>query len=100
MFARSRRISRAQFSQALKGVRFASEHFSYIATPKGYAVVVPKKVARLSVTRHRIKRRVLAVLRSLALPRGVIIFPKASATTLSYQEMYTELAQALKGQAR
>ncbi len=74
-----------------------SEHFSVVAARefKGYAVVVPKKVARLSVTRHRIKRRVQAALRTLRLPSALIVFPKASASSVSYNDIKTELARIL-----
>jgi ribonuclease P protein component len=58
-------------------------------------VVVSKKVARLSVTRHRIKRRVLAALRAIALPRAVIILPKPEAAALPYAEVREELAGLL-----
>ena len=62
---------------------------------QGYAVVVPKKVARLSVTRHRIKRRVLAALRTLSLPPALIVFPRASASSVSYKNIQAELASLL-----
>jgi ribonuclease P protein component len=61
----------------------------------GYAVVVSKKIARLSVTRHRIKRRVLAALSGLSLPRSLVILPKASAGELSPMQMRTELSSLL-----
>lgn len=72
-------------------------HFSATALKevKGYAVVVSKKVARLSVTRHRLKRRVLEALRALPLPKALIIFPKASAAALSSQEIRKELTALL-----
>jgi len=62
---------------------------------RGYAVVIPKKVARLSVTRHAIKRRVLAALRKLSLPSSLILFPKASVSSVSYQDIYTEIKNLL-----
>lgn len=75
----------------------SSEHLSIVipAEGRGYAVVVSKKVARLSVTRHRIKRRVLAALRTLELPYALIVFPRASASSVSYQDIQTELATLL-----
>lgn len=86
------------FPTALKsGQRLSSEHLS-VVLPKegvGYAVVVSKKVARLSVTRHRIKRRILAALRTLTLPSSFIVFPKASAGSVSYKDIQTELLYLL-----
>lgn len=79
------------------GRRFSSPNFSAVASKegRGYAVVVPKKVARLSATRHRIKRRVFAALRTLPLPPALIVFPKASAGSVSYQDARTEIAGIL-----
>lgn len=58
----------------------------------GYAVVVSKKVARLSVTRHRIKRQILSILRSFPeLPEALIVFPKASAFQLDLLHIQADL---------
>lgn len=75
----------------------SSEHLSVVIPTegRGYAVVVSKKSARLSVTRHRIKRRILAALRTLKLPQALIVFPRASASSVSYQDIQTELATLL-----
>lgn len=75
----------------------SSEHLSVVipAEGRGYAVIVPKKIARLSVMRHRIKRRILAALRTLELPHALIVFPKASVSSVSYQDIQTELAALL-----
>ncbi|MFA6007010.1 MAG: ribonuclease P protein component, partial [Candidatus Paceibacterota bacterium] len=69
-------------------------HFSAVVSSdaRGYAVIIPKKIARLSVTRHRIKRRVFAALRTLPLPPAVIIFPKSSAGSVSYEDTKKEIA--------
>ncbi|MHB8710300.1 MAG: ribonuclease P protein component [Minisyncoccota bacterium] len=98
MFPRRERLPRALFPSALKaGRRFSSANFTailpYDAT--GYAVVVSKKVARLSVTRHRIKRRVLEALRTLSIPKSLILFPKTSALQLDRQHIQGELADLL-----
>lgn len=80
------------------GLKVSSPHFTAIFSreTKGYAVVVSKKVARLSVTRHRIKRRVVAVLRTLpSLPDGAILFPKSSVATLPYPDLQAALAVLL-----
>jgi ribonuclease P protein component len=62
---------------------------------QGYAVVIPKKVARLSVTRHRLKRQVLEALRGIPLPSALILFPRPSASSVSYEDMKAELAHLL-----
>ena len=98
MFSRRERLPRATFPAVLKGGRrLSSLHFTAIISKeaKGYAVVVSKKVARLAVTRHRIKRRVLAVLKTLPLPPALIIFPTSSAHSVSYQDIKTEIADLL-----
>ena len=98
MFPRRERLPRAMFLTTIKhGRRLSSPHFSVVVSTeaKGYAVVVPKKVARLSVTRHRIKRRVLSALRALSLPPALIIFPKVSAHSVSYEDTKTELKNLL-----
>lgn len=98
MFPRSQRLSREAFPTVIKaGRRLSSPHFTAVLSNevRGYAVVVSKKVARLSVTRHRIKRRVLAALRTFPLPSSLIIFPKASVSSVSYQDIQAELKKLL-----
>jgi ribonuclease P protein component len=98
VFSRRERLSRADFPLALKtGRRLNSSNFTAVFSEdiRGYAVVVSKKAARLSVTRHRIKRRVLEALRAFPLPRGLIIFPKASAGSVSYKDTKEEIAELL-----
>ena len=98
MFPRRERLPRASFSPALKaGQRFSSTHFTAILPrgAEGYTVVIPKKIARLSVTRHRAKRRMLAALRTLELPNALILFPKSSALRLDYAHMKAELISLL-----
>jgi len=58
-------------------------------------IIVSKKIARLAVTRNRIKRRVRAALRSLDLPTKVVIFPRAEVKDMQYDEMRTELKELL-----
>ncbi|MBI3572252.1 ribonuclease P protein component [Candidatus Kaiserbacteria bacterium] len=100
MFPRSQRLARSGFSSAIaaSGRRASSAHFSLVVPAgnlHGYAVVIPKKVARFSVTRHRLKRRVLSVLRALPLPPALIVFPKVSTLALSSEEIKAELASLL-----
>jgi len=98
VFKRRHRLTRAAFEALLKaGTRRSGPHFSIIRSTSvpGYAVVVPKKVARLSTARHRIKRRVLAVLKTLPLPKGLIVFPRAVVKDMPYDEIRTELTKLL-----
>jgi len=103
VFARTKRLPRAAFPAALlKGRRVSSEHFTVVfpETVQGYAVVISKKTARLSVTRHRIKRRVYAALRTLNLPKSLIVFPRSSADSVSFQDMKAELAELISKATR
>lgn len=98
MFPQRERLKRAEFAKALSGGRRVSSlHFTVVAPEKerGYAVVVPKKVANLSVTRHIIKRKVMAALRTVNMPKALIVFPKSSVSSVSYQDMKKELAMLI-----
>ena len=60
---------------------------------EGYAVVIPKKVVRLSTRRHHLKRRVLEAIREIRtqLPPSLIVFPRHSADSVNYTDMVKEL---------
>lgn len=94
MFSKRERLPRAQFEKALKTrQRVSSVNFLLLApeNTQGYAVVIPKKVIRLSSTRHRLKRQILEVLRALSLPSALIVFPRSTAGSVNYQDMTKEL---------
>ncbi len=100
MFPRRSRLTRADFDSpaVIRGKRLSSTHLSLVVPSGevcGYSVVISKKTARLSVTRHRLKRRVLALLRGLTLPPALVVFPKASASDLSPGDLKTELVGLL-----
>lgn len=98
MFAQRDRLPRAEFTTALKtSRRFSSEHFLVLAPEKakGYAVVIPKKVVRLSVDRHRLKRHILEALRTFPLPQALIVFPRSNASSVNYQDLRLELGALL-----
>jgi len=97
MFPQHKRLKREDFTHIARGRRLHSPHFSVVVSPhlKGYAVVVSKKTAHLSVARHLLKRRVLAALRALPLPPALVVFTKDSATTLTFKEIKAELATLL-----
>lgn len=101
MTPRSHRLPRAGFEQMTGLRRSASRHFSisYIESSPiaGQAVVVPKKVAKKSVERHLLKRRVREIMRPWAAPgRVLIIFARTGATTLPFSEIQTELTPLLQ----
>ena len=95
MFPKAKRLSRADFGKqsSLVGKRISSENFSATVPlgGSGYAVVVSKKVAKLAVGRHRIKRRVIAALQAHTLPSALIVYPKASIQKLTKKELMDEL---------
>lgn len=98
MFSRRDRLPRAQFPIALKtGKRLSSAHFLVVVSNEvqGHAVVISKKVARLSVDRHRLKRQILAILRMLPLPSSVIVFPKTFEKSIAFDVLKSELTNLL-----
>ena len=98
MFSRRDRYPRSLFSAAHKnGIRRSSEHFRVIIPHegRGYAVVIPKKVIKSAVGRHKLKRTVFSLLRELPRPTALIVFPKAEATGVHYQDLKTELIELL-----
>jgi ribonuclease P protein component len=99
MFPRRSRLSREAFPRVLKsGVRITLPHLSLAVSREvvGYAVVVPKQVARLSTTRHRLKRQITACLRTHKLPMGLVVFARAGLSQLPPAEMRAELEAGLK----
>lgn len=94
------RLSRAHFAPSGPETRLASAHFSLslrkAASAGGCAVVVSKKVARLSVTRHLLKRRVFSVIRPHCLSdRALILYARPGAAALSFQDLETELRELM-----
>lgn len=89
------RLSRAHFAPSGPEKRVASAHFSLSVRPasKGMgAVVVPKKVARLSVTRHRLKRQIYSVMRpKLNTPGIYIVYARPGSASLPFQTLKEEL---------
>jgi ribonuclease P protein component len=99
VFSKRERLPREQFSAALKtSRRLSSPHFLILVPEKasGYAVVIPKKVLKLSVDRHRVKRQVLEVLREASsLPPALIVFPRSIARGVHYEDIKSELGDLL-----
>lgn len=98
VFPRQKRFPRTFFPEALRNSRrFSSSHFAVLIPERGegYAVVVPKKVARLSVTRHRIKRQISEILRTIPLPTALIVFSRSPLDDVHYEDMKKELTDLL-----
>jgi len=79
------------------GVRATTKHFSvvYSKNNSGYAVVVSKKVAQKTVARHRIKRRVRSIIKSVNLTEGCIIFARPGVHKLTYNDMDSEIKELI-----
>jgi ribonuclease P protein component len=98
VFSQRERLPRAQFGIALKtNRRLSSPHFLVLVPEKvqGYAVVIPKKVIRLSSARHRLKRQIFEALRSFPLPPALVVFPRSSVSSVNYQDIKEELGRLL-----
>ncbi len=101
MLPRSHRLPRAGFEQIAGLQRAASRHFSisYIesAPLSGGAAVVSKKVAKRSVDRHQLKRRMKAVMKPWCVPgRVLIIHARTGAAVLPFPELEGELTGLLQ----
>lgn len=99
MLPRRLRLSRAGFPDSRGAFRAASAHFSLAWGPAkagGAAAVVSKKVARRSVDRHLLKRRMLEVIRPYASPGySLVAYAKAGSLGLTYAAVRSELEPLL-----
>jgi ribonuclease P protein component len=100
MLSRAKRLSRADFSSVIKGKRAVSAHFSVsvnAAAEGRAAAVVSKKVAKKSVDRHLLKRRILSVAAShIAHGRSFIVYARAGSESLPYARLREELETLLR----
>ncbi len=105
MFPRSLRLSRTGFEHSRKLPRTTVPHFSisygHLPNAAGIGIIVPKKIAKSSVERHRLKRRVREIVRE-NIPHThlsgatLIITARIGASTLSYNELKDELSKAFE----
>ena len=103
MLPKKSRLSRADFVEVGRGVRLSSPHFSLSyrhRTPSKegqVAVVISKKVAKRSVDRHLLKRRMLAVLRDYT-HQGLesVAYARQGAVSLSFSTLKSEFSDLLK----
>lgn len=103
MLGKSQRLSRRAFSTTFRsGRRYQSPHLTLIHAPAAHfagAVVVGKKVAKLAVTRNRVRRRLTATLRESPVttqyPGAFIIITKPGAASISRRALRAELVELL-----
>lgn len=104
MVPRRLRLSRASFPGRAQGARASSEAFSLVSGPShegGCAAVVGKAVARRSVDRHLLKRRMLAVMRPFCAPgRYLVVYARGPAAALPYRALAAELSGLLRRSVR
>jgi ribonuclease P protein component len=102
MTKRRLHLSRPDFSSATgdaKARRATSPHFSalYSKNGVGFAFVVSKKVAKLSVGRHLLKRRVREAAKNWCSDSyALIVYARAGSATLTYKEIEAELTPLLQ----
>lgn len=95
------RLSRAHFAPQGPEKRAQSAHFSVsvrtvVAGTGGCAAVISKKIARLSVARHLLKRRIYAVVRPFCTKnQAVIVYARAGASTLPFSVVRAEIIDLL-----
>lgn len=97
------RLTRAHFATPTPPVpekRLASANFSLslrvVEAHGGCAAVVSKKVAKLSVSRHLLKRRMLSVMRPWCSPtRALVIYTRPGAAALDFAALERELIDLL-----
>jgi ribonuclease P protein component len=102
MAKRLLRLSRQDFATVANdktAKRATSAHFSATCSGAavGCAVVVSKKVAKSSVSRHVVKRRTREAMRVACNDsRAVIVYARAGAAELSYDAIVEEISPLLQ----
>ncbi|KND46879.1 MAG: ribonuclease P protein component [Parcubacteria bacterium C7867-004] len=96
MLPRKLRLTRAHFALHGSEKRVVSPHFSVSVRPTavsgGCAAVISKKVAKLSVTRHKLKRRILAVMGPwCGESRSLVVYARPGSAELGFDELSQEL---------
>lgn len=99
MLPRRLRLPRAGFSPSKGAFRVASEHFSVSYTRSlhgGGAAIVGKDVAKRSVVRHLLRRRILVIIRPwVTKTHSLVVRAKKGSPTLSFVDMQKELQDLL-----
>ncbi len=104
MLPRRLRLSRASFPGRSAGVRVSSASFSLSTGPSssgGCAAVVGKNIARRSVARHLLKRRMLSLMRPFCrADRFLVVYARGPAAALPFREIAAELGALLRRAVR
>lgn len=101
MLSKAHRLNSGEVSAVMKqGRRASSGLFSLHIqhnVPKGkIAVIIPKKLAKTSVLRHKHKRRVMAALAKQPLPKAHIIFTlRQSISELDFKDLCAHIEAIL-----
>lgn len=101
MLPKSKRLSTEAFKEIIEKGQSIHSPFLIVRTipkegPSRFAVSVPKKVAKLAVTRNKIRRQVYEVIAKLSVKPGykVVIIAKAGLDKLDYTSLTQELSKA------
>ena len=101
MLARRLRLSRQYFSMSKGARKLSSEHFFLTMSVSeegqgGCAAAVSKKIAYKAVDRHRLKRRMLVVMRAWCrADRALIVHARSGAAALPFRTIVEELGVLL-----
>ena len=81
----------------MRSRRHSGQHvaLSFPEASPGFAVVISKKTLASSTDRHRLRRRILAVLRVSGSKLAVVAYPRASALRLPPKELKAEIVSLL-----
>ena len=100
MLPRKLRLSRAHFAPHGPEKRLVSPHFSVSIRSSelqgGCAVVISKKVAKLSVSRHKLKRRMLSIVAPWCdAGRSLVVYARPGSALMDYPSLAQELGALL-----
>ncbi|MEK7201602.1 MAG: ribonuclease P protein component [Patescibacteria group bacterium] len=98
MLPRRMRLQRGKATHTGKEMRAVSPHFSVSIRlgQSGAGAVISKKTEKTSVGRHRLKRRILAVLRPwCASDKTIVVYARSGSPSLPYAVLNTELSELL-----
>jgi ribonuclease P protein component len=97
MLPRRKRLSRQGFSETARGKSVTSKHLTLVfgtSEAGGCAAVVSKKVAKRSVDRHLLKRRILECMREkCSSSRYLVVYAKTGSPKLSFKDLSAELSE-------
>lgn len=93
------RLSRGTFPKHTEGTKLQGKYLTLVwgaSLPGGCAVVVSKKVAKRSVDRHLLKRRLMHVLHPWAQDgHFMVVYAKSGSASRTFSELSEELTSLL-----